>query len=82
MGIFTRHVDKDHEGKEWGMYFTSVDLSSAATAAIGRVLADKFGFKPLFIIIVVIGILSSLLLLTIKDEMYIPKQKKANHYLK
>lgn len=73
MGIFTRHIDKNHEGKEWGMYSTTVDLSTAATATIGGVIAYTIGFKPLFISIVVIGILSTLLLLTIKDEMRMPK---------
>jgi DHA2 family metal-tetracycline-proton antiporter-like MFS transporter len=73
MGIFTRHVDKDHEGKTWGMYFTTVDLASAGTAAIGGWIAYTLGFKPLFILIVVIGVISSLLLLTIKDEMRMPK---------
>ena len=82
MGIFTRHVDKDHEGKEWGMYFTTVDLSTAATAAIGGVIAYTLGFKPLFIAIVVIGVLSSLLLLTIKDEMRMPKKKEIRHRVK
>ncbi len=76
MGIFTRHVDKDHEGKEWGMYSTTVDLSTAATAAIGGVVAYTIGYKPLFVAIVVIGLLSTFLLLTIKDEMRMPKIRK------
>jgi len=69
MAIYTRHVDKQHEGKEWGIYYTLTDLGSAATAAVGGAIAYSIGFKPLFLIVAVLGFMGSVLLWAIKDEM-------------
>jgi len=76
MAIYTRHIDSDKEGKEWGMYFTLTDLAGAGTAAIGGVIAYNLGFKPLFVIVAGFGIISSLLLLLVKNDMRMPIKKK------
>ena len=47
MAIFTRHIDVNKEGTEWGVYFTLVDLGAAAAASIGGVLAQTLGFSKL-----------------------------------
>ena len=62
MALFTRHIDKRKEGWEWSLYYTTVDLSGAAAAAVGGYLAKYFGFHHLFLVIstlVFIGILLS-----------------------
>jgi len=51
MALFTRHIDKRKEGWEWSLYYTTVDLSGAAAAAIGGYLAKYFGFHQLFLVI-------------------------------
>ena len=61
MAIFTRHIDKNSEAREWGIYYTLIDLSAAATAGIGGIVAYNFGFKPLFIIVSAIGLVLSLI---------------------
>jgi len=66
MALFTRHIDKDKEGTEWGVYFTLTDLVSAAFAAIGGYIAAMEGFKTLIVAVVVLSFLGSLLLLPIR----------------
>jgi len=53
--IFTRHIDKGKEGTEWTLENVSIGLVSAGAAALGGVMAERFGFHNLFI---VVGILS------------------------
>lgn len=69
MAIFTRHIDHHQEGLEWGVYFTLVDFSSAALAAIGGYLASTWGFRPLIILVVIISLVGSFLLWPLKSFM-------------
>jgi len=48
--IFTRHIDKMKENIEWSMDSVSIGIASAGTAALGGILADKFGFYIVFLI--------------------------------
>lgn len=66
MAIFTRHVDKEKEGTEWGVYFTLTDLTSAALAVIGGYIATNQGFPILIIVVVLLSFFGSLLLWPIK----------------
>jgi len=67
--IFTRHIDKNYEGVEWGTYQTFVDLGAAGTAFLGGFLAHKFGFSPLFVLVSVISLIGSLFLLGVRKKM-------------
>jgi len=69
MAIFTRHIDKKKEGTEWGVYFTLVDLTSAAMAALGGYIASSFGFHSLIVLVVIFSVLGSLLLLPVKTYL-------------
>ena len=75
MAIFTRHIDKEKEGTEWGIYFTSVDLVSAMFATVGGYVAVTYGFHALIITVVSISVVGSLLLWPIKPYMKIYKNK-------
>jgi MFS family permease len=69
MAIFTRQIDKKKEGTEWGVYFTLVDLTSAAMAALGGYIASSFGFHSLILLVVIFSVLGSLLLLPVKTYL-------------
>lgn len=71
MAIFTRHIDKEKEGTEWGVYFTLTDLTSATLAAIGGFLASSQGFPTLIIAVVCVSVIGALFLWPIKP--YIKK---------
>jgi len=66
MAIFTRHVDKEKEGTEWGIYFTLTDLTSAMFAAIGGYIATTHGFPVLIIAVVAISFVGAILLWPIR----------------
>jgi DHA1 family quinolone resistance protein-like MFS transporter len=66
MALFTRHIDKEKEGTEWGIYFTLTDLTSAALAAVGGYVAVAQGFHALIIVVVVTSFIGAMLLWPIK----------------
>ena len=55
--IFTRHIDKNKEGTEWTLENIGVGLAAAGTAAVGGLLAQRFGFNNLFLIVGIISLL-------------------------
>ncbi len=65
IAIFTRHIDKKHEGVEWGVYQTLVNLGSAEAASFGGFLAYRFGFAPLFVLVSFVSLVGSLFLMAI-----------------
>jgi MFS family permease len=75
MAIFTRHIDKEKEGIEWGMYFTFTDLTSAVLASVGGFLATTQGFPTLIIAVVVVSIIGSLMLWPIKPYIKLATKK-------
>lgn len=75
MAIFTRHIDHEKEGTEWGLYFTLTDLTSAALAAVGGFLAISEGFPTLIITVVTVSFLGSLILWPIKPYIKGPGKK-------
>ncbi len=75
MAIFSRHIDRDKEGLEWGTYFTLVDLGSAVAAAVGGVLAVTIGFNWVIVFMTALSLLGTLLLFPIKSHMRMPESK-------
>lgn len=73
MAILTRHIDHKREGTEWGVYYTLVDLSGAALAAIGGYIAYTIGFPALIIAVSGVGMLGSLMLYAIKPYIKGPR---------
>jgi MFS family permease len=58
-GMFTRHIDKGAEGYEWSFDSLISGLGAGATAALGGIMAVKFGFNALFVLIGIISIIST-----------------------
>lgn len=48
--IFSRHLDKMRENVEWSMDSIAIGVGAAMSAAIGGILAQKFGFQFVFVI--------------------------------
>ena len=69
MAIFTRHIDKEKEGTEWGIYFTLNDIASAILAVVGGYIAATFGFHILISIVVALSIIGALMLLFAKPYL-------------
>jgi MFS family permease len=69
LAIFTRHIDHEREGLEWGVYQTAAGLAGAAFAALGGFVAAEFGFKSLFIAVSILSFIGALFLLGIYSRM-------------
>ena len=69
LAIFTRHIDKNRENTEWMLHSNTVGIGYAAAAAAGGVLAEKFGFRPLFLVVAGILALGTLILVVIKKDI-------------
>lgn len=48
--IFTRHVDKLKENVEWSMDSIAIGIGAAVSAALGGLLAERFGFQFVFLL--------------------------------
>jgi len=44
-GMFTRHIDKNHEGYEWSFDSLIAGVGSGVTAALGGIMAVRLGFN-------------------------------------
>lgn len=69
LAIFTRHIDKHKESSEWTLHSNAIGLGFAAAAAVGGVLADRFGFRVLFLLVSALTFMGAVALLFIKDQM-------------
>lgn len=48
--IFSRHIDKLNESLEWSLDSIAIGIAGAGAAAVGGILAQKFGFNFVFIV--------------------------------
>ena len=75
LAIFTRHIDKQKEGFEWGIYSTLTDLGGAGVAMVGGIIAQSYGFKPLFILVSIMSFIGTAWLMYIKKYLTALRQK-------
>ncbi|MDP2638869.1 MAG: MFS transporter [Candidatus Azambacteria bacterium] len=59
-GMFTRHIDKNHEGYEWSFDSLIAGVGSGITAALGGIVATRFGFSALFVVIGALSVIGTI----------------------
>ena len=69
--IFTRHIDKGREAFSWSMESTGLGLAAGLAGAAGAWLASIFGFKIVFVLVTLFGLLSSSALLLIRNLVFV-----------
>jgi predicted MFS family arabinose efflux permease len=69
-GIFTRHIDKGWEAFSWSIESTGIGFAAALAAAFGGILATFLGFKVVFVLVSFFGLISSSLLLLIRNQLF------------
>lgn len=74
--IFTRHIDKGKEAFSWSLESTGIGFAAGFAGAVGAWLASIFGFKIVFVLVSVFGILSSSSLLMIRKSIFLK-----NHFV-
>ncbi len=67
--IFTRHIDRNRAGFEWGIYQTLSGVSIAGFSALGGFVASEYGFPALFITVSVVCFIGGLFLLGLYRHM-------------
>lgn len=70
LAIFTRHIDKGKEAFEWGMATTSIGTGAGIAGGLGGIMAGVFGFDILFIFVSIFTLLSAVLLLFVKNNIF------------
>lgn len=67
--LFTRHIDSKHEGMEWGVYQTLIDVGNAGAASIGGFLAEAYGFANVFVLVSIMAFLGAIALLGMRHNI-------------
>ena len=68
--IFTRHIDKGWEAFSWSIESTAIGFAAAFAAAFGGVLATILGFRTVFVLVSIFGLISSSVLLLIRHQIF------------
>jgi len=63
--LYSKHLKKKKEGREWGAWESMNYLSLAIGAFVGGIIANFFGFNTLFIIMSGISFISSLYMIRV-----------------
>mgnify|MGYP001570132032 FL=1 len=67
--LFTDHIDRGRTGYEWSLEDIAIGASVGASAYLGSILADKFGFEIIFILLTLLGYLATaIFLIPLKSE--------------
>lgn len=75
--LFTDHLDRGRTGYEWSLEDLSIGVATAVSAYLGAVLADKFGFTLILIVLAMLGYLATLVLMPILREAKTLNQLKS-----
>lgn len=65
-GIFTRHIDKRREAQSWAVNQSFIGIGAGLAGICGGIIAGKFGFHPLFFLVGIAGLISTVLCLLVK----------------
>jgi hypothetical protein len=68
--IFTRHIDQGWEAFSWSIESTAIGFAAAFAAAFGGVLATILGFRTVFVLVSIFGLISSSILLFIRNQIF------------
>lgn len=78
--LFTDHIDKDKVGYEWSVEDIAIGVAVGSSGYIGSLLAEKFGFETVLILLAGLGYCSALILIPLSSEFKRLKElRKARH---
>ncbi len=77
--IFSHHIDKESQGFEWSLFsVVGITLAVAVGSFAGGFLADKYGFRILFLLAGTLNIVGALVILILRPHLEI--MRKDEHY--
>jgi len=62
LGLWSTHLDKQHESFEWSLYSTLTSLGIAFTAFIGAGIAEFLGFSYTFVLVGIMALIGTFIL--------------------
>lgn len=68
-GIFIRHIDKGKEAMIWGLDSSSIGIGAGIAGIVGGVVAESFGFIPIFIGVSALGMVSTAIFFLIRKDI-------------
>jgi MFS family permease len=66
--LFTDHIDKDKVGYEWSVEDIAIGIAVGSSGYLGSLLADKFGFHTVLVLLAGLGYMSAMLLIPLSPE--------------
>lgn len=72
-GFFSRHIDRHHESFEWSLEVSFIGFGVSGAGYAAGIIAENFGFAPLFIIGGILSFIGTLFLLLIGKNIAIKK---------
>jgi MFS family permease len=69
LAIFSRHLDKERESTEWTLHSNAIGFGFAAAAAAGGLLAERFGFGIIFLLVSGCTFAGAAVLLAVKSDI-------------
>lgn len=79
--LFTDHIDRGRTGYEWSLEDIAIGCSTAVSAFIGSILAEKFGFQIVLVLVSIMGYAATILLVPIYHEAKSLAQMKREQIL-
>ena len=73
--LFTKHIDERKEATEWAMHSNAIGLGYAAAAAVGGLMADRFGFRILFPLVSALMFAGTAALLAVRKDLVIMEHR-------
>jgi MFS family permease len=71
--IFSRHLDKDSISLDWSLDSTVAGIGSGVTGMLAGVIAQVWGFTPVFVMAGILAFVAAFVLLAVPD-LIMPKQ--------
>jgi len=75
-GIFTRHINQGREAFTWSLESTGIGFAAGFAGAFGGIVASTLGFKAVFVLVSLFGVLSSSTLLLLRKDIFLK-----NHFI-
>ncbi len=74
--VFTNHIDRDKTGYYWSVEDIGVGIAIAASAYVGALAAEKFGFNAVLYAVASLAVVSAFVLTLLRKYTYTFKELK------
>lgn len=69
LGLFTKNIKRDWHAFSWSLHSTTIGLGIAFSAAFGGIIASFLGFRAIFILIFILGTISTSILFHVRNKI-------------